>query len=143
MPASDLRAGAGPGKPQNDPSGAPQPSYRLTMFDPPSTLVSVIRQLRELFSSPKVTVPRQYYRGEKALPITEMPPWYRDLPNQIRALFEKPDTAKVPPAVRRILEFNSQQEKKRVFLGAVCGCLAATAGGLVAQSAALATVRHA
>ncbi len=140
MATNELQIGSGPEKPNPGTSKSPSPGYQLTLFEPPNTIVSVFRQIRELLSAPKVTVPRKYYQGEKALPVTEMLPWYRDLPNQVRALFEKPNPALIPPAARRILEFNSQQEKKRVFLGAVCGSLAAVAGALTAWSGAIAAL---
>jgi periplasmic protein TonB len=73
----------------------PEPVYRPTLVDGSFFLVSLIRQIRERRHEPKITVPKEYYRGEADLPITEMRPWYRDLGNLYRALFEKP----VPPPI--------------------------------------------
>jgi protein TonB len=70
--------------------------YRLTFVDSPSIPVSLFRQIRARLREPKVTVPAEYYRGEANLPLTEMAPWYRDLPNQLRALFEKPKAPPIP-----------------------------------------------
>jgi periplasmic protein TonB len=70
--------------------------FRPTLVDEPIFLVSLIRQLRERRHEPKITVPREYYRGEANLPITEMRPWYRDLGNLYRALFEKPAPPPIP-----------------------------------------------
>jgi TonB family protein len=74
--------------------GAGVPEYNLTFFETPSIPVSLFRQIRAWLREPKITVPKEYYRGEAKLPLSAMSPWYRDLPQQIRALFEKP---KAPP----------------------------------------------
>jgi protein TonB len=70
--------------------------YHLTFVESPSIPVSLFRQIRARLREPKVTVPAEYYRGEVNLPLTEMAPWYRDLPNQLRALFEKPKAPPIP-----------------------------------------------
>ena len=67
-----------------------EPQYRLTFVESPGILVSLVRQIRERLREPKITVPPQYYRGEVELPVAEMRPWYRELPLQIKTLFEKP-----------------------------------------------------
>ncbi|MBZ5565657.1 MAG: energy transducer TonB [Acidobacteriia bacterium] len=95
MPPVDLKV-ARPEKPAAENRIAPEPEYRLTMFETPSVPVSLVRQLIERLREPKITVPRQYYRGEAELPLTGMRPWYLDLPNQIRSLFEKPKPPLVP-----------------------------------------------
>ncbi len=66
------------------------PQYQLTFVESPGILASLVHQIRERLREPKITVPPQYYRGEAKLPVTEMRPWYRELPGQIKALFEKP-----------------------------------------------------
>lgn len=71
------------------------PDYKLTFVDRPFFLVSMIRQIRELWRTPKITVPKKYYRGQGELPVTGMRPWFLDIPDQFRALFEKPK----PPAI--------------------------------------------
>jgi TonB family protein len=70
--------------------------YQLTFVETPFVFTSVFRQILSLLREPKAVIPKQYYRGEATLPVTEMPPWYRDLPNLFRALFEKPK----PPTIQ-------------------------------------------
>ena len=74
----------------------PEPVYQLTFVETPNLFVSVCRQIRDLLREPRITVPRKYYRGEARLPVTELRPWYRDLPNLFHALFEKPQAPRIP-----------------------------------------------
>ncbi len=120
MPTSDLQVGTGVVNPAGVSARPPEPKYQLTFVDSPNTLVSVFRQVREWLREPKITVPKQYYRGEAVLPITEMRPWYRDLPNQIRIALEKP---RDPIGI-----FNRQQEKKRALCGLVFALVGAGGG---------------
>ncbi len=71
-------------------------AFRPTTLDEPFFLVSLIRQIRERRHEPKITVPKEYYRGEATLPITEMRPWYRDLRNLYRTVVEKPTAPAIP-----------------------------------------------
>jgi TonB family protein len=73
----------------------PEPEYHLTFVDSPLAPVSLFRQIWQSLHEPKSTIPKQYYRGKVALPATDMRPWILDIPNEIRALFEKPQ-ANVP-----------------------------------------------
>ncbi len=75
---------------------APTPIYKVTFVDRPFFLISLIRQIRDGMREPKLTVPKEYYRGETALPVVEMKPWFRDIPNLLRILFEKPKAPRVP-----------------------------------------------
>jgi periplasmic protein TonB len=75
---------------------APSPAYRFTFVEESFFLVSLIRQIRERMREPKITVPKQYYKGEAALPVVEMTPWYRDIRNQWKVLFEKPTPPLIP-----------------------------------------------
>jgi len=61
-------------KPSTDPKGkmASRDQFSLTFVDSSSTLRSIFRQILERLREPKITVPREYYRGESRLPITEM-----------------------------------------------------------------------
>lgn len=93
MPTKDLRVAEGP-RPRA-PEAQEQPDLKLTFVDSPFFLVSAYRQIRELLHTPKITVPKKYYRGKIELPVTGMRPWFMDIPNQWRALFEKPK----PPAI--------------------------------------------
>lgn len=77
-------------------SKQPELVYHLTFVDTPNVFVSAFRQIRDLWREPKITVPQKYYRGEARLPITEMRPWYRDLPDLFQALFEKPKAPPIP-----------------------------------------------
>ncbi len=95
MPTSDPQFRAGSEKATAAGTEATESIYQLTFVDTPNSFVSAFRQIRQLLREPKATVPKKYYRGEAALPLSEMRPWYRDLPNILRALFEKPK----PPAI--------------------------------------------
>jgi TonB family protein len=68
----------------------PEPEYHLTFVDSALPPVSLFRQIWQSLHEPKVTGPKQYYRGNVSLPATDMRPWFLDLPSQFRALFEKP-----------------------------------------------------
>ena len=96
MPSSDLHVGVGVEQPSAGQSKQPELVYQLTFVDTPNVFVSAFRQIRDLWREPKITVPQKYYRGEARLPITEMRPWYRDLPDLFRALFEKPKAPPIP-----------------------------------------------
>ena len=102
MPTTELQVGTKPTPPPAGRANLPELGYQLTFVDQPFILVSLLRQIRERLREPKITVPRKYYRGEAALPVTEMRPWYRDLPNQLRALFEKPKAPPIPLTSRPI-----------------------------------------
>lgn len=86
-----------------------EPEYRLTLFETPAIPLSLFRQILAHFREPKITVPQKYYRGEVPLPATDMRPWYRDLPKQLKYAFEKP--------LDPIGAFNYVQERKRALLG--------------------------
>jgi len=95
MATSDTQVESRPSTPPVS-KNARELEYRLTFVESPSIPVSLFRQIRARLREPKVTVPPEYYRGEANLPLTEMAPWYRDLPNQLRALFEKPKAPPIP-----------------------------------------------
>jgi protein TonB len=118
MPISELRAGSGAEK-----AGRPRPQeelYHLTIVESPNLFASVFRQIRSLFTEPKITVPKQYYRGETRLPLTEMRPWFRDIPNVVRTALEKPTD---PIGI-----FNRRQTKKRSAVALAMGIAGALAG---------------
>ena len=96
--------------------------FSFTFVDSPSTLGSIFRQIRERLREPKITVPREYYRGETRLPITEMRQWYMDLPSTLRIAFEEPRDP--------IGKFNRTQTMRRAFSALGMGAIAAI--GLVA-----------
>lgn len=96
MPSSDLHVGVGLEQPTAGQAKLPEPVYQLTFVETPNVFVSAFRQIRDLWREPKITVPQKYYRGEARLPVTEMRPWYRDLPDLFRALFEKPKAPPIP-----------------------------------------------
>jgi TonB family protein len=95
MPTSDTQVEIRSDAPPNGSSHIPEPEYQLSFVDTPSVPVSLFRQIRERFREPKITVPKEYYRGEVTLPATDMGPWFLDLPNQIRGLFEKPQAPSI------------------------------------------------
>jgi len=91
--AEDATAGSPP---------VPGPEYHLTFVDSPPPVVSLFRQIREGFHEPKVTVPKEYYRGKVSLPATDMRPWILDIPNEVRTVFEKPKPPSIPITSRPI-----------------------------------------
>lgn len=96
MAANDLQVGVGKTSPPGSKPAAPPPRYRVTFVEESFFLISLFRQIGERLREPKITVPKQYYKGEAALPVVEMTPWYRDIPNQLRVLFEKPQPPLIP-----------------------------------------------
>jgi len=74
----------------------PELDYRLTFVDSTIAPISLFQQLLERLREPKITVPEKYYRGRATLPATDMRPWFLDLPNQLRVLFEKPKASSIP-----------------------------------------------
>ncbi|MBZ5513316.1 MAG: energy transducer TonB [Acidobacteriia bacterium] len=123
MEIKEMRAGIGLEEPLATEARRKEPEYQFTFVESPNLLVSVLRQIRATLREPKITVPRQYYRGEARLPISEMRPWYRDLPNQLRILFEKP--------THPIDIYNSRQNSKRATCAAVAGVVGAVAGWIL------------
>lgn len=131
MPVNDFKAGVDTGQPPTGKASLPDLEYRATFVETPFVFVSVFRQIRDWWREPRITVPQNYYRGETTLPVVEMRPWYRDIPNQIKALFEKPNFALLPESIRRIVEFNRRQEKNRVLVAAACAAIGAALGAFV------------
>lgn len=89
------------------PSESTKAEYRPTLVDSPFFLVSLFRQLRDRWREPIPRLPKELIHEAGPLPVTEMLPWYRDLPNQLRILFEKPQPPRVhvtsqPMEVRNI-----------------------------------------
>lgn len=96
MPISETRVEINSEGPANGSPRIPEPEYQLSFVDTPSVPVSLFRQILERFREPKITVPKEYYRGKITLPATDMGPWFSDLPHQIRGLFEKPKAPSIP-----------------------------------------------
>jgi len=125
MPRCDLETGAGQdmttaGNPQSPLVDSSAPEYKLVQLESSFVLVSLVRQITQRLREPKLTVPEKYYRGEAALPVVEMRPWYRDLPNLFEALREKSSD---PTDI-----FNRAQEKLRALVAATVA-FAGAAGG--------------
>jgi len=120
MPTSNLQAEVGPGRIPPARASAPDELYKLTFVETPTVFVSAFRQVRDWLREPKVTVPAKYYRGKVSLPATDMRPWFRDFPNQLKIAFEKP---RDPIGI-----YNRAQEKKRTLCAVMAG-LALAAGG--------------
>lgn len=121
MAPTDLQSSAQ----QNTRPAAKRPQadgYALTFVDSSTTLGSIFRQIRERLREPKITVPREYYRGEARLPITEMRSWLEDIPTTLRIAFEEPRDA--------IGKYNRAQTLRRAFLALAFAAVAA--GALVA-----------
>src|ERR1051326_1595597 len=107
----------------------PEPTYRLTQFEEPFFLISLLRQIRQQMAEPKITVPREYYQGEVRLPVTEMRAWYQDLPNQISFALAKPSD--------EIGAFNYEQEQRRLIVGAIFIFVGAISGWLLKHGTGL------
>jgi protein TonB len=122
MEVKEFRVGVGLEEKLATRGKSPEPRYQFTFVETPNVFVSMLRQIRESLREPKITVPRQYYRGEARLPITELRPWYLDLPNQIKVLLEKPTD---PIGI-----YNARQVNKRALCAALTG-LAGTVAGWV------------
>ena len=120
MPTSETKVGIGLGRQEPARAQTQDELYHLTFVESPNLFTSVIRQILSLFKEPKITVPRQYYRGEARLPLTEMRPWFRDIPNVVRTALEKPTDP--------IGKFNRRQAKKRFAVALLMGVAGALAG---------------
>jgi TonB family protein len=126
MPTSDLQVGTGSDNPAGGGTQPQEELYQVTFVESPNLLLSIVQQIRSWLREPKITVPRQYYRGESTLPVTEMRPWYRDIPNQVKALrqlFRKPTD---PIGI-----YNRQQAKKRFAVALLVGAAGSAVGGYV------------
>src|SRR5579859_6186386 len=66
----------------------PDLEYRTVFIESPNVFSSLFRQIRQGLREPRITVPAEYYRGEAALPVSEMRAWYRDLPSTLKQLPE-------------------------------------------------------
>ncbi|MHB8652402.1 MAG: energy transducer TonB [Terriglobia bacterium] len=88
-----------PNQTQTDPTKtkncASPVEYHPTLVDSPFFLVSVLRQLQDRWREPIPRLPKELFLEARNLPVTEMLPWYRNLPNQVRLLFEKPQPSRV------------------------------------------------
>jgi TonB family protein len=120
MSTSNLQVEVGPGKDPAKKAPAPDERYKVTFVETPSVFVSAYRQIRDLFSEPKMSVPSYYYRGEAKLPVTDMRPWFLDLPSQLKHAFEKP--------LDPIGIYNYRQQEKRALCGLVCAVVLGAAG---------------
>ncbi len=86
MPTTDTQVKTGVGQSPPQENRFPEVEYRPVFIESPNVIVSLLQQIRDWFREPKITVPKQYYRGEITLPVVEMQPWWRDLPSQLRLL---------------------------------------------------------
>ena len=80
------------------PTGSPPipgPEYHPTFVDSPLAPVSLFRQILERLREPKITVPKEYYRGKVTLPATDTRPEFLDFSNQLGLPFEK-QTPSIP-----------------------------------------------
>ena len=73
----------------------PGPEFHLTFVDSTLPPVSLFRQILERLREPKITVPKEYYRGKVTLPPADTPPLVPD-PNQFMLPFEKPKAPSIP-----------------------------------------------
>jgi TonB family protein len=71
--------------------------------------VSLFRQILERLREPKITIPKEYYRGKATLPATDTRPWFPD-PNQLGLPFEKPKAPSIPITSEPIDVPGSQQD---------------------------------
>jgi periplasmic protein TonB len=115
MPTSDTHIGS---ERRQAMAKAPEtPGYAFTIPESPGLLASLRDGFREWRRASKKRIPANYDGGVAILPVTEMRPWYRDFPGQIKAFLEKP--------TEPIGLFNRAQEWKR----AICGAAVAITGG--------------
>ncbi len=96
MPSSDTQVEVSREATPSPNRRIPEPEYHITFVDSTLAPVSLFRQILERLHEPKITVPKEYYRGEATLPATDMRPWFLDIPNELRALFEKPKPPSIP-----------------------------------------------
>jgi TonB family protein len=89
----------------------------------------VLGQIRAWLREPKLSVPAQYYRGEVALPATDLRPWFMDLPSQIRIALEKPRDP--------VGAYNYEQQKKRALVAVAFAIVLAVGGWLWRREAGL------
>ncbi len=66
----------------------PEPEYRAVLLESSNVFSSLWNQIRQSRREPRITVPYEYYRGEAALPVSEMHQWYNDLPSTLKQLPE-------------------------------------------------------
>jgi periplasmic protein TonB len=109
MPTTDTQSRPGSGQTAKQAPRSSAPGYQFTITETPTLFASLREGFREWRRSSKMVIPSEYYRGEVALPVTEMRPWYRDFRSQIKSLFEKP--------TEPIGIFNRAQVKKRALCG--------------------------
>jgi periplasmic protein TonB len=131
MPTSDVEIGKGPGNAPTPGKPAPVDEYRATLLEETSTLRSLIRGLRERLHEPKITVPKEYYRGEAKLPVTEMGAWYKGFGYQLKALWEKRDLSRLPESIRQGIKRNEKQEERRLLLATGAALLGGALGMLL------------
>jgi TonB family protein len=62
--------------------------YRTVFVENPGVFRSLWSQIQAALHEPRITVPAEYYRGEAALPVSEMRSWLRDLPSTVKQLPE-------------------------------------------------------
>src|SRR5208337_4922532 len=96
MPTSDIQVEVSTEATPSASPRIPEPEYHFTFVDSTLAPVSLFRQILERFREPKITVPKEYYRGEVTLPATDMRPWILDIRNDLRTLFEKPKPPSIP-----------------------------------------------
>jgi len=130
MPTTKVESGSSSVARPVGAAAPPEPKYQLTFVESPNVLISILRGIQDRLRTPKITVPPQYYRGEAPLPVVEMQPWYRDLHNQIKILFEPPRDP--------ISTYNRRQEKRRALVAALTACAAAGAGWWIQTETGLA-----
>ena len=65
-----------------------QPEYHAVFVESPTIFKSLAEQIRAWLREPRISIPQEYYRGEVRLPLSEMRPWYKDLPSQLKQVPE-------------------------------------------------------
>jgi len=95
MSPTRLEAGAEPSQRVSRRADSAQPVYQPSLVESPFILASLWQLIQERRREPKITVPKEYYRGEGSLPVSDAAPLHRHLWEQIRSLSEKPE----PPAI--------------------------------------------
>ena len=96
MPTSDTEVETSTDATPSASPRIPEPEYHFTFVDSTLAPVSLVRQILGRIREPKITVPKEYYRGEATLPATDMRPWILDIRDELRTLFEKPKPPSIP-----------------------------------------------
>ncbi len=87
--------------------------YDFTLLSSSSLGKSILTQLRDRFRERNLRYPGRYAHPLHRLPVTEMKPWFVDLPRQLRALFAKPKPLQVSVEPLRLPDMWADYQPQR------------------------------